>query len=89
MAGRDVFWKYVAVECKHEAWVEFVSGRRAVLVTGGVVGTGPCWFPWLASLVTRLLRKNAVALGYLNGVNVCLHRCAQMLTRMPTGAHRQ
>lgn len=41
----DVFWKYVAVERKHEAWVEFVSRRRALLVTGGVVGTGPAPSP--------------------------------------------
>lgn len=50
MAGRDVFWKYVAVERKHEAWAEFVSGRRAVLVTGGVVGTGPAPFSLLVPL---------------------------------------
>lgn len=91
MAGPDVFWKYVVVERKHEAWVGFVSGRRAVLVTGGVVGTGPAPFslqvPLAGLTLFRLLLKNAVALGYLNGVNVCLHRCTQMLTRMPTGAH--
>lgn len=77
------------MERKHEAWVGFVSGRRAVLVTGGVVATAPfsLQVPLAGLTLFRLLLKNAVALGYLNGVNVCLHRCTQMLTRMLTGAH--